>query len=46
MITVGSSYWNVSLSRVPGDYEEDAEGVKTMEDLGESMAWILEKIHG
>lgn len=46
MITVGSSYWNVSLSRVPGDYEEDAEGVKTMKDLGESMAWILEKIHG
>ncbi len=46
MITVGSSYWNVSLSRVPGDYEEDTEGVKTMEDLGESMAWILEKIHG
>ncbi|MBQ8643676.1 MAG: flavodoxin family protein [Candidatus Methanomethylophilaceae archaeon] len=46
MITVGSSYWNVSLSRVPGDYEEDAEGVKTMEDLGESMSWILEKIHG
>ena len=46
MITVGSSYWNVSLSRIPGDYEEDAEGVKTMEDLGESMAWILEKIHG
>jgi len=46
MITMGSSYWNVSLSRVPGDYEEDAEGVKTMEDLGESMAWILEKIHG
>ncbi len=46
MYTVGSSYWNVSLSRAPGDYEKDDEGIKTMRDLGESMAWILEKIDG
>lgn len=44
MITVGSSYWNVSLARMEGDYEKDAEGGKTMKDLGENMAWLLKKI--
>ncbi|MBQ8179200.1 MAG: flavodoxin family protein [Candidatus Methanomethylophilaceae archaeon] len=46
MYTVGSSYWNMSLARVPGDYEQDAEGVATMRDLGESMAHILVKLNG
>lgn len=44
MIIPGSTYWNMSLARVPGDYENDAEGVATMEKLGENMAWLLKKV--
>ncbi|MDR0508479.1 MAG: flavodoxin family protein [Candidatus Methanoplasma sp.] len=44
MITVGSSYWNVTLARAEGDYEKDEEGVRIMKVLGENMAWLLKKI--
>lgn len=44
MIVPGSSYWNMSLALAPGDYENDAEGVKTMETLGENIAWLLNKL--
>jgi multimeric flavodoxin WrbA len=46
MLVVGSSYWNMSLARLEGDYEKDDEGIRTMRDLGENMAWILKKIGG
>ncbi|MDR3282801.1 MAG: flavodoxin family protein [Candidatus Methanoplasma sp.] len=46
MFVVGSTYWNISLSRAEGDYEKDDEGVKTMKDLGENMAWLLSRIGG
>jgi multimeric flavodoxin WrbA len=45
MVVPSSSYWNVSLARVPGDYENDAEGVKTMETLGDNMAWLMKKLN-
>ena len=44
MIVPGSSYWNMSLAREEGDFEKDAEGVKTMSDLGVNMAWLLKKL--
>ena len=44
MIVPGSTYWNMSLARAPGDYENDAEGVATMKALGENMAWTLKKM--
>ena len=44
MVVVGSSYWNVGIGRAPGDVEQDAEGVRTMQRLGENMAWALEKL--
>ena len=44
MIVVGSSYWNMSLARVFGDYEKDEEGIETMKRLGENIVWLLEKI--
>jgi len=44
MFVVGSSYWNVSLAKAEGDYDNDAEGVKTMKTLGENMAWLMKKI--
>lgn len=45
MILVGSSYWNVGVGREPGEVENDAEGMKTMRDLGSNMAWVLKKLH-
>ncbi|MCL2564383.1 MAG: flavodoxin family protein [Defluviitaleaceae bacterium] len=44
MVVVGSSYWNMSLSRGLGDYEKDEEGLKTMTRLGENIVWLLEKL--
>ena len=44
MIVVGSSYWNMSLAWKEGDYENDKEGVRTMKDLGENMAWLLNRL--
>jgi multimeric flavodoxin WrbA len=44
MVVVSSSYWNMSLAQKPGDFENDAEGVGTMETLGRNMAWLLKKL--
>ena len=44
MIVVGSSYWNIGQGREPGQVQQDQEGIKTMRDLGQNMAWLLEKM--
>jgi len=44
MIIPGSSYWAMSLSREPGDFEKDAEGVRIMNRLGENIVWLLERL--
>lgn len=44
MIIPGSTYWNMSLARAPGDFDNDEEGVRTMKTLGENMAWLLKKL--
>jgi len=44
MYTVGSIYWNIGLGLNPGEVENDAEGLNTMQALGENMAWILKKM--
>ncbi len=46
MIIPGSSYWNVGVGRNVGDVEQDEEGIKTMQVLGENMAWLLKRIAG
>ncbi|HAR62029.1 MAG: flavodoxin family protein [Candidatus Margulisiibacteriota bacterium] len=46
MIVPGSSYWNMGIGRAIGEVENDAEGIKTMETLGENMAWLLNKVNG
>lgn len=46
MMVVGSSYWNIGIGREKGDVQGDAEGLKTMQDLGSNMAWLLKKIRG
>jgi multimeric flavodoxin WrbA len=44
MILAGSSYWNIGIGKNPGEVLDDAEGVKTMQDLGANLAWLMKKI--
>jgi multimeric flavodoxin WrbA len=44
MIIPASSYWNVGFGRKKGDVEGDEEGMRTMEDLGKNMAWLIKKL--
>jgi len=46
MVVPGSSYWNLGVGRDPGAVEADEEGMRTMQVLGENMAWLLKKING
>jgi len=44
MIVPGSSYWNIGIGLAKGDVEEDEEGLRTMDDLGRNMAWLIKKL--
>lgn len=44
MFLVGASYWNMVYGRQVGEVENDEEGLRNMQVLGENMAWLLEKI--
>jgi len=46
MIIPGSTYWNMGIGRAKGEVENDAEGIKNMSNLGQNMAWLLEKLQG
>ena len=46
MIMPGSSYWNLAVGLEPGDVMKDTEGISTMRDLGQNMAWLMEKLYG
>ncbi len=41
MLLPTSNYWNVIHGLKPGQAEEDAEGMQTMEVLGRNMAWLM-----
>jgi multimeric flavodoxin WrbA len=43
MIVPGSNYWNFGTGKTPGDVENDKEGIRTMENLGQNMAWLMKK---
>jgi multimeric flavodoxin WrbA len=45
MIVPGSSYWNMGIGRDVGQVETDKEGMVTMRNLGQNMAWLLKKLH-
>jgi len=45
MIIPGSSYWNMGFGLEPGEVEDDEEGIRTFENLGKNMAWLLKKIY-
>jgi multimeric flavodoxin WrbA len=41
MLLPTSNYWNVIHGRMPGEVEQDAEGVQIMRVLGKNMTWLL-----
>lgn len=41
MFIVGSSYWPMAYGRMPGEVQEDKEGIETMRNLGRNMAYLL-----
>jgi multimeric flavodoxin WrbA len=41
MILATSNYWNVIHGRIPGEVENDSEGVQIMQVLGNNIAWLL-----
>lgn len=43
---VGSSYWNFAFGLEPGEAARDAEGMRTMDDLAENMAFLLQALRG
>ena len=45
MVIPGSCYWNMGLGRAKGEVEQDEEGMRTMQILGQNMAWLLKKIN-
>lgn len=44
MIVPGSSYWNLAHGRQPGEVANDEEGMKTMKQLGQNMAWLMKQL--
>ena len=37
----GSTYWNIAHGRVPGEANQDLEGLQTMRNLAKNMAWMM-----
>ena len=44
MIVPGSTYWNFGLGLSPGDVLNDEEGMENMKNLGEQIAWLMERL--
>jgi len=44
MIVPGSSYWNMGRGREIGEVANDEEGMKTMKQLGQNMAWLMRQL--
>ena len=45
MIIPGSRYWNLGVGLRPGEIMDDKEGVETFSELGQNMAWLMNKLY-
>lgn len=45
MIQVPADYWNMVYGRLPGEAEQDIEGMGTMATIGNNMAYLLKMQH-
>ena len=46
MIVPGSIYWNFGVGMEKGDVTKDEEALANMSDLGETIAWLVTRLHG
>jgi len=44
MVVPGSSYWTIAFGKEKGDVVEDGEGMDTIRDFAENIAWLCEKL--
>lgn len=44
MYLVGSTYWNIAYGRLPGEAIKDEEAVANMKNLGQNIAWLLNRL--
>jgi multimeric flavodoxin WrbA len=44
MVVPGSTYWPIAYGLKPGDVAQDAEGLKTITDLAQNLAWLMQKL--
>lgn len=45
MFVVGSTYWNIGYGQMPGDVKKDEEALSNMKNLGQNMAYLMNKIN-
>jgi multimeric flavodoxin WrbA len=43
MYSTGSIYWNLGIGLKPGDVENDPEGIETMKQIGQNIAWFVKE---
>ncbi len=41
MPQAGSTYWNLAHGALPGEVEQDAEGLQTLRNLARNLAWMM-----
>ncbi|WP_050638186.1 flavodoxin family protein [Candidatus Stoquefichus sp. SB1] len=46
MFVVGSTYWNMVYGQMPGDVQNDEEGLANMKNIGQNMAYLLNILGG
>ena len=44
MIVPGSTYWNLGFGLDKGEVAQDAEALANMQDLGETIAWLMGRL--
>jgi multimeric flavodoxin WrbA len=44
MFVPGSTYWPIAYGLKPGEVTQDAEGMKTVDNLAENLAWLMKKL--
>lgn len=44
MIVPGSTYWNMAFGSRQGDVEADEEGMRTIRNFAENVAWTIRKL--
>ena len=45
VFVVGSTYWNMAYGTNPGDVRQDEEGMINMKNIGQNMAFLLQKFN-